>query len=226
MNIDGFGASHIEKFYELGWIRDMADIYNLNYEHIASLEGFGDKSAKNLQQAIENVKSNSLTRILHSLSIHHLGQRASKLLAQQIKNIFELQDWDNDRFVSIKDIGPVVAENVMAYFKDERNIQMLRRMEEYGVDMTQKEEDKPLEVAEDGSFVGKSILFTGSLQQMTRKEAQELAAKEGARNISAVSSKLDVLVVGEKAGSKLKKARDLGTVTIMTEQEFLDAVDK
>ena len=119
----------------------------------------------------------------------------------------------------------MVADNVIEYFSNEVNVEMLSRMESYGVDMTQKEADKPLEVTEDGAFIGKSILFTGSLQQMTRKEAQEKAAKAGARNISAVSSKLDVLVVGEKAGSKLKKAQALGTVTIYSEQEFLELIE-
>ena len=224
MNIDGFGSSYVEKFYELGWLRSIADIYNLDYDAIAELEGFGQKSASKLKLSVDKAKSNSLARILHSLSIHHLGKRASKLLAQEINHILDLKEWDKERYLNIKDIGPVVADNVIEFFSNEQNIELLQKMESYGVDMHQKEEDKPLEVAEDGSFVGKSILFTGSLQQMTRKEAQELAAKQGARNISAVSSKLDILVVGEKAGSKLKKAQQLGTVTIMTEQEFLDAV--
>jgi len=97
-------------------------------------------------------------------------------------------------------------------------------MEANGVNFNQTEEDKPLEVAEDAPLVGKSILFTGSLQQMGRKEAQGLAATAGAKNISAVSKKLDILVVGEKAGSKLKKAQDIGTIQIMSEQEFLDLI--
>ena len=119
-----------------------------------------------------------------------------------------------------------MAENVKAWFSDPANIDMLRNMESYGVNLSQTEEDKPLHVSEDGVFYGKTILFTGTLQTMGRKEAEEIAAKAGARNISAISSNLNILVVGEKAGSKLKKAQDLGTVEILTEEEFLEKIGK
>ena len=221
MDIDGFGKSYVERFYELGWLRDISDVYSLDYQAIAQLEGFGTRSAEKLRNAIDTAKHNSLGKILHSLSIHHLGKKASKLLAQQINHIMDLKDWDRERFLAIKDIGPVVADNVMTFFSMQKNVEMLRRMEEHGVDMSQKEEDKPLVVAADGALVDKSILFTGTLTQMGRKEAQDLATKLGARNISAVSSKLDILVVGDNAGSKLKKAQEIGTVQIMTEEEFI-----
>jgi DNA ligase (NAD+) len=115
----------------------------------------------------------------------------------------------------------VVAENVSQWMAQDRNIDMLQRMESYGVNLSQTEEDKPLNVSEDGPLYGKTILFTGTLTTLGRKEAEEMAARAGAKNISAVSSNLNILVVGEKAGSKLKKATELGTVTIMTEEEFL-----
>jgi DNA ligase (NAD+) len=137
----------------------------------------------------------------------------------------DLKDWNEQRYLDIKDIGPVVAQNVSAWFRNERNLSMLSRMESYGVNLTQTEEDRPLQVSEDGVFYGKTILFTGTLMTMGRKEAEEMAAKAGARNISAVSSNLNILVAGEKAGSKLKKAQDLGTVTIMSEDEFIKAIE-
>jgi len=146
-------------------------------------------------------KRNPIHRLLHSLSIHHLGKKASKLIAAEINHVLDLQNWDHERFVSIKDIGPTVAENVSAYFADEDNIAMLQRMEERGVNMTQTEADKPLEVSEDAP-----------LQKMGRKEAQKLAEQHGGKNISAVSKNLNILVAGEKAGSKLKKAQAVGTV--------------
>ena len=120
----------------------------------------------------------------------------------------------------------MVAENVKAWFSDPVHVEMLKKMEASGVNLTQTEEDKPLKVSEEGVFYGKTILFTGTLQTMGRKEAEELSAKSGAKNISAVSSNLNILVVGEKAGSKLKKAQQLGTVEILTEQEFIAKISE
>ena len=226
MDIDGFGKSYVERFYDLGWIKDISDIYRLDYEQIAGLEGFGKKSAENIKVSIDKAKKNPLQRLLHSLSIHHLGKKASKLIAEQINHVLDLCGWPVERYLEIKDIGPVVAENVKAWFSDQANIDMLHKMESYGVNLSQTEEDKPLQVSEDGVFYGKTILFTGTLQTMGRKEAEEMAAKAGARNISAISSNLNILVVGEKAGSKLKKAQELGTVEILTEEEFLEKIGK
>ncbi len=226
MNIDGFGKSIVEKFYQLGWLKDIGDIYNLDYDKISVLEGFGEKSANNLKSAIDNAKSNSITRLLNSLSIHHLGKRASKLIARQIEHILDLARWTEESYTEIKDIGPVVAKNVISYFSIQANIEMIKRMESFGVNLSQTEDDKPLKIADDAIFKGKTILFTGALQNLSRKEAQTLAEQQGARNISAVSSNLDILVVGEKAGSKLKKAQLLETITILTEEEFLRLIGK
>lgn len=225
MDIDGFGKSYVERFYELGWINDISDIYHLDYEAIANLDGFGERSANKLRDAIEKAKKSPIQRLLHSLSIHHLGKKASQLLAEQIESVFDLASWTEENFTAIKDIGPVVAQNVMAYFAIEENVEMLRRMESYGVNMLQTEEDKPLEIDADAPFAGKTILFTGTLQQMGRNEAKKIAEGAGAKTLSAVSKNLDILVVGEKAGSKLKKAEKLGTVEIMTEEEFLDRIN-
>jgi DNA ligase (NAD+) len=222
MDIDGFGKSIVERFYELGWIRTMADIYRLDYEKIEELEGFGKKSAANLKKAIDKAKQNPIYRLLHSLSIHHLGKKVSKLIAREVEHVLDLQKMEVEDLTHIKDVGPIVAKNVVEFFKKEENVAMLQEMEELGVNLRQTDQDRPRAAASpDAPLSGKSILFTGSLQQMTRKEAQERAEAAGARNISAVSSKLDVLVVGEKAGSKLKKAQALGTVQILTEEEFL-----
>ncbi len=224
MDIDGFGKSIVERFYELGMVKTIADIYRLDYETISTLEGFGKRSADNLKKAIDKAKKNPIHRLLHSLSIHHLGKKASKLLAERINHVLDLEEWTEENFTDIKDIGPVVALNVTAYFDNPENVALLKEMESLGVNLLQTDIDKPLEIAEDAPLVGKSILFTGSLQQMGRKEAQKLAKEAGAKVISAVSSKLDILVVGEKAGSKLKKAEALGTVEIMTEAAFVELI--
>jgi DNA ligase (NAD+) len=221
MDIDGFGKSYVERFHQEKWLNDISDVYKLNYGKISQLEGFGERSATKLKLAIENAKKNPIHKLLHSLSVHHLGKKASKLIAQEINHVFDLKSWTEEDFTNIKDIGPVVAKNVIEYFSILSNIEMLERMESSGVNLSQTEADKPIEVSDDAPLAGKTILFTGSLQKMGRKEAQELAVKNGAKNISAVSSNLNILVAGEKAGSKLKKATALGTVQILTEEDFL-----
>ena len=225
MDIDGFGKSNVERFYELGWVNDISDVYNLDYEKIKELDGFGEKSADKIQKAVEKAKSNPLQKLLASLSIHHLGKKASKLIAQEINHVYDLKDWSEEDFTNIKDIGPVVAENVKAWFEFPGNFEMLERLEARGVNLAQTEEDKPKKIVENAPLSGKSILFTGSLQNLNRNEAQEIAEANGAKNISAVSKKLNILVVGEKAGSKLTKAQALGTVEIMTEQEFIELLN-
>ena len=177
MDIDGFGKSYVETFHSHGWLKDISDVYNLDYNAIKTLEGFGSKSAEKLLSAVNKAKGNPIHRLLHSLSIHHLGKKASKLIAAEINHVFDLQYWDKEKFTSIKDIGPVVADNVIAYFSDPDHIAMLHRIEERGVNMKQTKEDRPLVVSEDAPLSGKTILFTGSLQLMGRKEAQKLAEK-------------------------------------------------
>ena len=226
MDIDGFGKSYVENFHSHGWLKDISDVYNLDYNAVKTLEGFGSKSAEKLLSAVNKAKGNPIHRLLHSLSIHHLGKKASKLIAAEINHVFDLQYWNKEKFTSIKDIGPVVADNVIAYFSDPDHIAMLHRIEERGVNMKQTEEDRPLVVSENAPLSGKTILFTGSLQLMGRKEAQKLAEQNGAKNISAVSSNLNILVAGEKAGSKLKKAQALGSVLIMTEEEFVALIEE
>jgi DNA ligase (NAD+) len=127
MDIDGLGKSIVERFYELGWIRTMADVYRLDYDQVAQLEGFGAKSADNLKAAIDKAKQNPIYRLLHSLSIHHLGKKVSKLLAAEINHVLDLKDWTIEHFTNIHEVGPKVGENVIAYFSDPRNIRPIGR---------------------------------------------------------------------------------------------------
>lgn len=224
MDIEGLGESTIERFYKLGWLHSIADLYRLDYEAIAKLDGFGEKSAKNMRSALEKAKGNPIYRLLHSLSIHHLGQKGSKLLAAEVGHVLELKDWDLERYQEIKDVGPVLARNVYHFFHTDHNIALLQTMEQLGVNLTQTEDDKKPESAIDGPLSGKSILFTGTLTTLTRELAEAQAAAAGANLASSVSKNLNILVAGEKAGSKLKKAQALGTVEIWTEAEFLEQI--
>ena len=221
MNIDGMGKSIVDKFHEMGWLKNLPDIYRLDYEKIATLEGFGKKSAANLKKSIDKAKQNPIKRLLHSLSVHHLGKKVSQLLAAEIEHILDLTHWTEEKFIDIKDVGPKVAANVIDYFAQPANIEMLKELESLGVNLKQTEADRPKVIDENAPLVGKTILFTGSLQTIRRKQAQAMAEAACAKNISAVSSNLNILVAGEKAGSKLKKATALGTVQILTEEEFL-----
>ncbi|CAH1000659.1 DNA ligase [Neolewinella maritima] len=224
MDIDGMGQRYVEQFYALGWLHTVVDVYRLPYDKIALLEGFGERSAENLRRSIDAAKQNPLWRLLYGLSIHHFGKKASQLVAQHIGHVLDLADWTEEQFLNIKDIGPTVATNVTAYFANPLHLDQLRELEALGVNVRPTDEDRPAAEVTEGPFVGKTILFTGSLQQLSRKEAQERAKAAGARIVSAVSGKLDILVVGEKPGSKLKKATALGTVQVLTEAEYLALV--
>jgi DNA ligase (NAD+) len=224
MDIEGLSKATIERFMQMGWVKSIADLYRLDYAAISKLEGFGKKSADNLEKAIEKAKKNPIQRLLHSLSVHHLGKKAGKLLAAEIEHVLDLKDWDVEKFTAVKEIGPVVAQNVMEYFSDEKNIDILQEMESLGVNMKPTEEDRKAPINTEGVLAGKSILFTGSLMQFNRDDAEKAAAAVGATIASSVSKNLSILVVGEKAGSKLKKAQDLGSVQILTEQEFIDLI--
>ena len=173
MDIEGFGPSIMEKFVKLGWIRNLADIYRMDYKKISELEGFGKKSADRLQESIDKAKNNPIHRLLHSLSIHHLGRRASQLIAEKVNNVLELKDWTEANFTDIHEIGPVVAKNATHWFAHPDHIKMLLEMEGLGVNMIQTAEDKPKEVAADAPLSGKTILFTGSLSKMTRERSEE-----------------------------------------------------
>lgn len=225
MDIEGLSKATIEKFMELGWLETLADLYRLDYDKIADLDGFGKKSADNLRKAVEKAKKQPIQRLLHSLSIHHLGQKAGKLLAAEVNHVLDLADWDLEKYQTIKDIGPVLAQNVFDYFHAPENLALLRDLEQIGVNLTQTDEDRKTEANTDGPLYGRSILFTGTLSQMTRDEAEKKAANAGATLASGVSKHLSILVVGEKAGSKLKKAQELGSVEIWSENEFLQRIE-
>jgi DNA ligase (NAD+) len=222
MDIEGLGESTIERFYKLGWLHSIVDLYRLDYEAIARLDGFGEKSAANLKAAIEKAKTNPIHRLLHSLSVHHLGQKAARLLAAEVGHVLDLQRWDLEKYQTIKDIGPVLARNVCTFFENAHNVALLQALEQLGVNMHQTEADRKPDVNTEGVLYGKSILFTGTLTSMTRENAEKMAAAAGASLASGVSKHLSILVVGEKAGSKLKKAQALETVEIWTEAEFLE----
>jgi DNA ligase (NAD+) len=221
MDIEGFGRANVERFYELGWLSDIADVYYLDFAKIEALDGFGVKSAIKLREAIEQAKKVPISKLLQSLSIRQLGKRAAQLIAANIDNIKDLYHWNLEQYVAIKEVGPILAENMMAFFQNKENQVLLSRLEDAGLNFESKKEPV-VEILGDTYFSGKKVLFTGSMTAMGRSDAQQLVEKSGGTLISAVSGNLNVLVCGENAGSKLKKAQAIGTIEIMDEARFLE----
>ncbi|MEO7175676.1 MAG: NAD-dependent DNA ligase LigA [Saprospiraceae bacterium] len=224
MDIEGMGGSTIIRFHELGLIHTIADLYRLDYGAIEELPGFGQRSADKLRSSVESAKKQPINRLLYSLSIHHLGQKASKILAGAVDNVLDLKDWSFERYTELKDIGPTVASNMTHFFEKPGNVELLETLEHFGVNMKQSAEDKPRTISADSPFGGKTILFTGTLEKMNRNEAEAKAEAAGAILLTAVSKNLNILVVGAKAGSKLSKAQSLGTVEILTEDQFIEKI--
>lgn len=223
MNIDGFGEAYIERFYKEGMLHSLADIYRLDYKTIAFFEGFGARSAEKLQTAIEKTKNNPAHRLLYALGIRHIGRTNSKILIAEVEKIQDLAHWSLEQLCELRDIGPIVAQQVVNLFQLPETIALLDEFESLGVNVYRLESEKKKEVALDAPLAGKTVVFTGTLTQIKRDQAKEMVANAGGKAVGSVSSKLSYLVAGEKAGSKLTKAQTLG-ITILTEQEFLTLI--
>jgi DNA ligase (NAD+) len=217
MDIKNFGEQNVRKFYELGWLKDIPGIYKLNFEQIGKLEGFGAKSVSKLQEAIEASKSQPLHRIIYGLGIRHVGETMAKTLARKVKHLLDLASLSEEQLMQTEDIGPKVASSIHRFFSNKHNQHMLLELEQLGLQFSPPEET----ATGDGFFAGKSFLFTGTLSQFKRSEAEEKVEQMGGQILSGVSSKLNYLVVGEDAGSKLEKAKKIPTITILSEDEFL-----
>ena len=221
MDIRGLGAANVQKFYEMHILEDIPGIYHINWGKIKGLEGFGEKSITNLQQAIEQSKTQPLNRLIYGLGIRHVGETTAKTLANAVSHIHDFYDWDVEKLSTLEDIGPKVATSVVDFFARKENKRIIDMLGEAGVNL--KNEHKGHK-ANDGQLAGKTFLFTGTLSHFKRSDAEAIVEEKGGSILGGVSSKLNYLVVGEDAGSKLEKARKLGTVNILTEQEFLTLV--
>ncbi|MFT3902225.1 MAG: NAD-dependent DNA ligase LigA [Niabella sp.] len=217
MDIRGFGEANVRKFYDLGWLNDIPGIYKLNFEQITTLEGFGQKSITNLQEAIEQSKQQPLHRLIFGLGIRFVGETTAKVLAQQVNHLLEFRDYSQETLQTLEDIGPKVAGSIVHFFGNESNIQMLQELEQLGVSLSSHEK----KLSAGGELEGKTFLFTGTLPTLKRSDAEAMAEARGGKILSGVSTKLNYLVVGTDAGSKLEKAKKLNTVNIITEEEFL-----
>ncbi|MBD0331656.1 MAG: NAD-dependent DNA ligase LigA, partial [Chitinophagaceae bacterium] len=222
MDIRGLGAAIIQKFYHLGLLKTIPDIYRLDYEAIGKLEGWGEKSVENLKAAIENSKTQPLHRLLYALGIRFVGETMAKTLAHAVNHLLDLQKFDEETLQNLEDVGPKVAHSVFTFFQNDDNIKMLLELESLGVRLYN---DKK-QTAGHGNLEGLTFLFTGSLPTLNRSEAEELVEQNGGKIVSGVSSKLSYLVVGEDAGSKLEKAKKINSIKIISEDDFLKMLNK
>ena len=221
LNIDNLGAETIEQLYREKLIENPADFYALKKEQILPLERMAEKSAQNIIEGIEKSKGIPFEKVLFGIGIKHVGETVAKKLAKNFESIDDLKKATAEELIQVEDIGGKIGESIVAFFENPENILMIERLKSYGVQLERGENTN--EVLSN-ALDGKTFLFTGKLSLFTRDDAEEMVEKHGGKNISAVSKNLNYLVVGEKAGSKLKKAQDIGTIAILDEQEFLDLI--
>ena len=222
MNIEGFGDEIVEDFYNLGYLKHVDDFYRLERykEELMELEGFGEKSINNLLDSAENSKSNSLEKLLFALGIRYVGAKTGKLLALNFKNIDNLINASYEDLINIKDIGSSIANSLYAYFRKEENIELINKLKDLGLNMNYLGK----EVIESDLFNGKTFVLTGTLSKYSRDEAKEKIELYGGKVTSSVTSKTDVVIVGDAPGSKYDKAKSLN-ITIWNEEEFVKNIE-
>lgn len=222
MDIEGLGDKLVNQLADKGLVKNFADIYRLTEEGVAQLERMGKKSAQNLISSIEKSKSRPLANLIFALGIRHVGLQSAKILASRFKSLERLMKAREEELAEMEGIGPVMAESIREFFTTPENIKTIEDMFELGV--KPKEEKLPA-VALRPEVAGKTFVFTGTLESMSRGEAEKLVESLGGIAGKSVSSKTDFVVAGEEAGSKLAKAQQLG-VKILNEAEFLRLVGK
>ena len=206
MNITGLGPAVVEKLFAAQLVEDVAGIYRLSVEDLLTLEGFKEKSAEKLYEAIQASKENSAEKLLFGLGIRHVGSKVSQILLQEFHDLDQLATADPERIASIDSLGMVVAESLKRYFAQEGSKRLLQELKEAGVNMTYLGE----KVAADAALSGMTVVLTGKLERLTRSEAKAKLESLGAKVTGSVSKKTDLVVAGSDAGSKLTKAQELG----------------
>ncbi|MBC8034161.1 MAG: NAD-dependent DNA ligase LigA, partial [Chitinophagaceae bacterium] len=218
MDIRGLGESNIRKFYEMGLLRSIPDIYRLDFNAISAVEGFGKKSIDNMRTAIDTSRKQPLHRLIYGLGIRFVGETMAKTLANAVSYLPDLKNLNHDTLIHLDDVGPKVAGSIAIFFANDDNMKMLGELEQLGVQLHNEKKKQ----SSAGNLDGLSFLFTGTLPTLKRTDAEEMVEKHGGKIVSGVSSKLNYLVVGEDAGSKLEKARKIQTIRVINEVEFLD----
>ena len=222
MNIDGLGEETIDLLYEKGLIHTIADIYDLRKQDIAILDRFGDKSADNIIAGIEASKQVPWPRVLFALGIRMVGETTAKKIARRFHSIDELQWATREQLTAIEDVGPQIAENIVTYFEDIRNLEILERLRKAGLQMALREEEiSNLQSKISNVLAGQTIVISGTFAHHSREEYKQIIEDHGGKNSGSVSKKTSFILAGENMGpEKRRKAEELG-VKLMTEDEFL-----
>jgi len=218
MDIEGLGESVVDQLVSAGLIKTYADLYELNKDQIIQLERMASKSAQNLINAIEESKEQPFERVIYALGIRFVGKTVAKDLAKAFKTMNGLRSQTKEDLEAVDSIGPRIAESVVSFFQNEKNQQIVNKLEKHGLQFEKEEEELASSV-----FEGKKFVLTGSLPTYTRKEATDLIEKHGGKTASSVSRNTDYVLAGESAGSKLDKANKLG-VPVLDESQFREMI--
>ena len=221
MDIDTLGEKVVEILHELGYLNQIVDIYNLYMfkDELKEIPGFGDKKVEKLLTAIEQSKNQTLDRLIFGLGIKHVGAKVAKLLIKQYPSIDLLMHANYYELIQMSDIGEMIASSIVSYFSDSKNIEHIELLKQKGLNMTHEKED-----VVEHAFNGKTLVLTGKLSLFSRDQASDIIEKLGGKVASSVSAKTDFVVAGEDAGSKLKKAQELG-VKVIDEEAFKVMID-
>jgi DNA ligase (NAD+) len=222
MDIRGAGPAVVGQLLSEKLIHDYGDLYSLKQSDVADLERKAEKSAQNLLGQIEDSRRRTLGRLLFALGVRHVGVHVAEILAARYKDLWAASEASEEELTAIDGIGPIVAHSIAAFFASSANVKLLKKLEKGGVNIKRLKEEEP---SGEQPFLGQTFVFTGELKGYTRKEAEDLAKKLGAKAAGSVSKLTTYVVAGEAAGSKLKKAKELG-VKILTEDEFTAMVRK
>ena len=223
MNMSGIGPRVIKQLFEEGLVLDVADLYQLTLDQLLALDKIQQKSAENILEAIEKSKENSLERLLTGLGIRHVGTKAAKELAQHFKTMTALKEASIEQLLEIDGLGDIIAYSVKTYFEQPSVQELIQELQDRGVNMTYLGVTKDDSIASGHVLSGKTVVLTGTLEQLTRQDAKEKLESLGAKVTGSVSKKTDVVIAGHSAGSKLTKANDLG-IEVWSEQQFLDSL--
>jgi len=218
MDIVGLGDAIVDTLIDKGLLKDITDIYILKFEDFMELEGFKEKSSQNLIDAINSSKNNTLDKLLFGLGIRHIGKKASKILAENFEDIYEISNASVEELNAIEDFGNIMAISVNEFFAKEQTKKIIKKLDEFGVNLKGSKKEKKSEI-----FLGKTICITGSFDNFSRDEIVKMIEENSGKASSSVSKKTSYLIAGEAAGSKLTKAQDLG-IQIISIDEFLEMI--